>query len=125
MKKTPKYPVEVFWSDEDEGYIAVTLDLPGCSAWGETESGALEEIHHAVEAWLEAAKKAGNPIPVPTVPGSASGKFLMRLPKRLHADLTRAAKREGVSLNQYVLYLLAGKHAADEAAGKTRRKPHP
>ena len=125
MKKMPKYPLEVFWSDEDEGYIAIAPDLPGCSAWGETATEALAEIQPAVEAWLEAAKKAGKPIPVPTMPGSASGKFLMRLPKRLHADLTRAAKREGVSLNQYVLYLLAGKHAADEAAGKTRRKPHP
>lgn len=124
MKKTPKYPLEVFWSNEDEGYIAIAPDLTGCSAWGETEAEALGEIHHAVEAWLEAAKKANNPIPPPTVPGSTSGKFLMRVPKRLHADLARAAKREGVSLNQYVLYLLAGKHAADEAAGKTRRKPH-
>lgn len=125
MKKTPKYPLEVFWSDEDEGYIAIAPDLPGCSAWGETEAIALGEIHHAVEAWLEAAKKTGNPIPAPTVPGSTSGKFLMRVPKRLHADLARAAKREGVSLNQYVLYLLTGKHAADEAVGKSRRKPHP
>ena len=32
-----KYPIEVFWSDEDEGYIAVVPDLPGCSAWGKTE----------------------------------------------------------------------------------------
>jgi len=125
MKKIPKYPLEVFWNDEDEGYIAVAPDLPGCSAWGETEAEALGEIHHAMAAWLEAAKKAGNLIPAPTVPGSTSGKFLMRVPKRLHADLARAAKREGVSLNQYVLYLLAGKHAADEAAGRTRRKSQP
>ena len=125
MKKTPKYPLEVFWSDEDEGYIAIAPDLPGCSAWGESEAEALGEIHHAVAAWLEAAKKAGNPIPPPTMPVNSSGKFLMRMPKRLHADLTRAAKREGVSLNQYVLYLLAGKHAADEAAGKTRKKTAP
>lgn len=125
MKKTPKYPLEVFWSDDDGGYIAIAPDLPGCSAWGETEAEALAEIHHAIDAWLEAAKSAGNPIPLPTVPGGTSGKFLMRVPKRLHADLARAAKREGVSLNQYVLYLLAGKHAADEAAGKARRKPHP
>jgi len=112
MKKMLKYPLEVFWSDEDEGYIAIAPDLPGCSAWGENEADALGEIHHAMDAWLEAAKKAGNPIPAPTVPGSASGKFLMRIPKRLHADLSRAAKREGVSLNQYVLYLLTGSHAA-------------
>lgn len=63
MKKTPKYPLEVFWSDEDEGYIAIALDLLGCSAWGKTEAEVMGGIHHALEAWLEAAKKAGNPIP--------------------------------------------------------------
>ena len=77
MKKTPKYPMEVFWSDEDEGYIAIAPGLLGCSAWGKTEAEVLGEIHHAVEAWLEAAKKAGNPIPATTVPDSTSGKFLM------------------------------------------------
>jgi antitoxin HicB len=125
MKKTPKYPIEVFWSDEGEGFIAIAPDLPGCTAWGASEAEALAEIHHAMAAWMQAAKKAGNAIPAPSVPGSASGKFLMRLPKRLHSDLARAAKREGVSLNQYVLYLLAGKHAAEEVVGKARRKSHP
>lgn len=125
MKKTPRYPIEVFWSDEDEGFIAIAPDLPGCTAWGENEAEALAETHHAIAAWMQAAKKAGNAIPAPSTPSSASGKFLMRLPKRLHSDLTRAAKREGVSLNQYVLYLLADKHAAEEAVGKVLRKPRP
>ena len=86
MKNPPKYPLEVFWSDEDEGCIAIAPDLSGCSAWGKTEADALGEIHHAMKAWLEAAKKAGNPIPTPAVPGSTSGKCLMHVPKRLHAD---------------------------------------
>jgi antitoxin HicB len=125
MKKTLKYTIEVFWSEEGKGFIATAPDLPGCTACGESEPEALAEIHRAIAAWIQAAKKAGNPIPAPSTPSSASGKFLMRLPKRLHSDLTRAAKREGVSLNQYVLYLLAGKHAAEEAAGKMLRKPRP
>ncbi len=109
----PKYPVELFWSDEDDGFIAVVPDLPGCSAWGKTEAEAIKESHDAIKAWLQAAKKAGSPIPQPSNPGDTqySGKFLMRVPKRLHADLVRAAKSQGVSLNQYVLYLLAAKHA--------------
>ncbi len=113
-KTTPKYPLEVFWSEDDEGYIAIAPDLPGCSAWGASEADALAEIHPAIDAWLEAARKAGNAIPVPSAPDDAgySGKFLLRVPKRLHADLTRAARRQGVSLNQYVLYLLAERHAA-------------
>lgn len=86
MKNPPKYPLEVFWSSEDEGCIAIAPDLSGCSAWGKTEADALGEIHYAVKAWLEAAKNAGNPIPATTVPGSTSGKFLMRVHKRPHVD---------------------------------------
>jgi len=42
-----KYPIEVFWSDEDEGYIAVVPDLAGCSAWGKTEAEAIREARDA------------------------------------------------------------------------------
>lgn len=115
-----RYPIEVFWSDEDEGYIAIAPDLPGASAWGKTEAEAIQELHTVIDLWIKAAKKAGNPIPKPSNPAdlSYSGKFLMRVPKRLHAELARAAKAQGVSLNQYVLYLLTKGQAkaADERA---------
>ena len=45
-----KYLVEVFWSDDDEGYIAVVPDLPDCSAFGTTPEAAVHEIGDAVEA---------------------------------------------------------------------------
>lgn len=102
-----KYPIEVFWSDEDKGYIAVMPDLPGCSAWGESEEEALREAQDAAQAWIKAAKKAGKVIPSPSLENNFSGKFVMRVPKRLHAELSRRAKTEGVSLNQYVLFLLS------------------
>jgi antitoxin HicB len=107
-----RYPIEVFWSDEDEGYIAVAPDLPGASAWGKTEAAAIKELHTAIALWLKAAKKVGNPIPRPSDRSDVnySGKFLMRVPKRLHAELVHAAKAQGVSLNQYVLYLLTKGH---------------
>lgn len=108
-----RYPIEVFWSDEDEGHIAVAPDLPGASAWGKTEAEAIEELHTVIELWLKAAKKVGNPVPCPSDRSDVnySGKFLMRVPKRLHAELAHAAKAQGVSLNQYVLYLLTKRHA--------------
>ncbi len=109
-----KYPIEVFWSDEDKGYIAVIPDLPGCSAFGETEESAIREVHDAATAWLQAAKKMGRAIPKPSLEAHYSGKLLVRLPKRLHAELARHAKLQGVSLNQYVLYLLAEKKAVNE-----------
>lgn len=111
------YPIEIHWSEEDEGYIATFPDLPGCSAWGASETEALEEAHDAAAAWLKACKAAGNPIPEPSVlenEESFSGRFVLRVPKRLHAELARSAKRQGVSLNQYVLYLLSerqGQHS--------------
>jgi predicted RNase H-like HicB family nuclease len=55
--------VEVFWSDEDEGYIALVPDLPGCSAFGQTPEDAVHEIGDAVEAWIEACRAAGDPVP--------------------------------------------------------------
>jgi predicted RNase H-like HicB family nuclease len=109
MSKKPSYPVQIFWSDEDEGYIAVVPDLPGCSAFGETAQEALGESGEAIEAWLEAARAAGNPIPRPSQPPlhkKHSGKLLVRMPQTLHGLLVMQAEREGVSLNQYVVYLL-------------------
>jgi antitoxin HicB len=114
-----KYPVEVFWSEKDEGYLAVVPDLAGCSAWGRTEAEAIREARDAIDAWLKAARNAKRPIPEPSRRGddaAYSGKFLMRVPRRLHADMVRAAKAQGVSLNQYVLYLLTEKHVQSRKA---------
>ena len=60
-----RYTIEIFHSEEDEGYIAVVPELPGCSAFGETEEEALKEIKVAIELWIEAAKKEGREIPKP------------------------------------------------------------
>ena len=61
----PKYAIEIFYSDEDEGYIAVVPELPGCSAFGDTEEAALKEVKVAIELWLETAEKEGREIPQP------------------------------------------------------------
>jgi len=61
-----RYPKQVFWSDEDEGFIAIAPDLPGSSAFGESEAAALAELDLAIDAWIDAAKAAGNNVPVLT-----------------------------------------------------------
>jgi predicted RNase H-like HicB family nuclease len=61
-----KYLVEVFWSDDDEGYIALVPDLPGCSAFGATPEAAVHEIGDATLAWIAACRASGDPIPEPT-----------------------------------------------------------
>lgn len=121
MKAKFKYPIEVFWSDEDEGYIALVPDLPGCSAWGKNEEEAIHEVQQAALAWLKAAKKMETPIPEPSIEANCSGKFLVRVPKRLHAELARAAKVQGISLNQYVLYLLAARHVSRRTQDSARQ----
>ena len=60
------YHINIFYSDEDEGYIADIPDLSYCSAFGETPIEALQELNLAKQAWLEAAKAEGKPVPLPT-----------------------------------------------------------
>ncbi len=60
-----KYAIEIFYSEEDEGYIAVVPELPGCSAFGETEEEALNAVLIAIELWLETALKEGRETPSP------------------------------------------------------------
>ena len=67
-----KYAIEIFYSEEDEGYIAVVPELAGCSAFGESEEDALEEIMTGIELWLQAAGTEGREIPQP------AGKELLR-----------------------------------------------
>jgi antitoxin HicB len=108
LSKQVKYPKQVFWSDEDEGYIAIAPDLPGSSAFGESEAEALRELDEAIAGWIAAAKAIGNPVPPPSTPSKQhSGKLLVRMPRTLHRDLAEEALREGVSLNQYVVFILS------------------
>jgi predicted RNase H-like HicB family nuclease len=105
-----QYPVEVYYSEEDHGYIALARDLPGCSAFGKTQAKAVAEIQHAIKAWQAAAAAANNPIPEPSRLSQdqlPSGRLLVRLPRSLHASLIDGAKTENVSLNQHIVALLS------------------
>lgn len=59
------YHVNIFFSEEDGGYIADVPDLKACSAFGETAEEALRQVQEATAAWLEAAHAAHKPIPHP------------------------------------------------------------
>lgn len=59
------YHINIFWSEEDGGYIADIPDLEACSAFGATAEEALREVEIAKAAWIEAARAAGRPIPQP------------------------------------------------------------
>ena len=59
------YHINIFYSDDDGGYIADIPDLKACSAFGATAEEALREVELAKSAWLEAAGVEGKPIPEP------------------------------------------------------------
>jgi predicted RNase H-like HicB family nuclease len=60
------YHINIFYSEEDGGYIADIPDLEACSAFGNTPAEALAQVEIARTAWLEAARAEGKPIPKPS-----------------------------------------------------------
>jgi antitoxin HicB len=113
-KKTKKLPypftIRPLLPEEGGGYLIEFPDLPGCMSDGETPEEAIANGKDAMEGWLDCARKFRDAIPKPSIPQSESrysGRVLQRLPKTLHAKLALRAKREGVSLNQLILSLVA------------------
>ena len=61
----PKYEVIIYWSDEDQAFIAEVLELPGCAADGKTYREALDNVEVVIQEWIETATELGRPIPQP------------------------------------------------------------
>lgn len=119
-RQNPPYPFEAYayilspLSAEDGGGFMVSFpDLPGCISDGETEIEAVANGRDAFATWVSACIDAGRAVPAPSFrPDSvavleASGKFVTRVPKSVHAQLTARARQEGVSLNSLVLTFIA------------------
>jgi len=95
-------------SDESGSYFhATVLELDGCQSTGDSFIEAYDSLMEAMEGWLEAKLEAGFHVPKPVDANKYSGRYVVRLPKSLHARLALEAEREGVSLNQYTLYKLS------------------
>ena len=60
-----KYAIEIIYSEKAKGYMATVPELPGCSAFGETEEEALREVKAAIEVWICYAEVEGRKVPVP------------------------------------------------------------
>ena len=73
----------------------------------ETVESAVVNAQDAKRAWLEAALEDGIPIREPDDLENYSGQFKLRIPKSLHRALAENSKREGISMNQYCVYLLS------------------
>ena len=60
-----KYEVIIYWSEEDQAFIAEVPELPGCAAHGSTPEAALANAQDAIRLWIDTAKEYGDPIPKP------------------------------------------------------------
>jgi len=116
-----KYPVTLI-PDITGGYAVEIEDLPGCYSQGETIAEAMKMIEEARHLWIEVAYEDGLEIPLPRSDIGYSGKFNVRIPKSLHRKLDKQAKKEGVSLNQYVVYALSQTAGVAEERAKYKTK---
>lgn len=101
------YRMEIVEDLAEGGYVVSFPELPGCITCGETVEKAVENANDAKKAWLEAALEEGLEIQEPEELEGYSGQFKLRIPKSLHKSLVEHSKREGISMNQYCMYLLS------------------
>ena len=115
MNDLSNYPFDIrpLSKAEGGGYLISFPDFSECIADGETVEEAISNGRGALAATILALEDKGHPAPAPNGGSIASGKFVARVPKSIHAQLSTRAKAEGVSLNTLVLTFIAeglGRH---------------
>ena len=122
MSKLTDYPFEVrpLSAEEGGGFLISFPDFAECISDGETVDEAMENGRDALKATIAALKAKKLTVPSPNSGGVASGKFVARVPKTVHAQLATRARAEGVSLNALVLTFIA--QGLGGSGGKGRAK---
>lgn len=99
----PSYEIDIFWSDEDDAYVAVVPDLPYCSAWGETYEEALSQVQDAIRGHIKVAQKYGDPFPEPRPPRQIDGSDLPRQTEAAdRSDITGSPQDASFSYETYL-----------------------
>mgnify|MGYP000990054242 CR=1 FL=1 len=111
------YKIEIVRDEVEGGYVLSIPDLKGCLTCADKLDQGMAMLEDAKKQWLIAALESGYEIPVPNELGEYSGQFKLRLPKSLHKELTEKSKQEGISMNQYCLYLLS-KNSSTNVKGR-------
>lgn len=109
------YRLEIIPDEVEGGYVANFPDLPGCVTIGKSLEDVVTNSNDAKREWLNAALEDGMNIPEPRRVSDYSGQFKLRIPKSLHLSLVENARLEGVSMNQYCVYLLSQNNAQEAA----------
>ena len=123
MSKLADYPFEVrpLAAEDGGGYLISFPDFAECLSDGQTVDEAIVNGRDALKATIAALKSRKMAVPAPNSGGVASGKFVARVPKTVHAQLATRARAEGVSLNALVLTFIAQGLGRVEGRGKTGR----
>ena len=94
--------------DKDEGgFVFYCPELKGCITCADSVEQGARLLEDAKRSWLEACLESNTPIPEPSQLEDYSGQFKLRLPKSLHKLLAERSSEEGISMNQYCVYLLS------------------
>ena len=101
------YRMEIVEDKGEGGFVVSYPELPGCITCGETMESAIANAQDAKKAWVQAALEEGIEIHEPDSLEEYSGQFKLRIPRSLHRSLAEHSKREGISMNQYCVYLLS------------------
>ena len=115
------YKLEIVPDMDEGGFVARYPELPGCITVGDTLEAVVKNVNDAKIEWITAALEDGNTIPEPSTYDDYSGQFKLRLPKSLHKLLADQSKEEGVSMNQYCVYLLSMNNASNLYKHRTIR----
>lgn len=101
------YKMEIEEDTYEGGYVVSYPDLPGCITCADTIEKAIAAAQDAKREWITAALEDGIEVPRPNSLDNYSGQFKLRIPRSLHKQLAEHSQREGISMNQYCLYLLS------------------
>jgi len=106
------------WSEEDESFVATSLEFPYLSGFGQTPEEATAQLWKVIQTAIEVLKEDGDEIPQPQTAKNYSGQTRVRMPISLHERLAKTAEKEGVSLNTHIVTLLQGEQTKEELAQK-------
>ena len=109
------YKLEIVPDLDEGGYVARYPELPGCITVGDSVEHVVSNAIDAKREWLTAALEDALLISEPGELDEYSGQFKLRLPKSLHKSLAEHSRAEGISMNQYCVYLLARNDALAKA----------
>ncbi len=101
--------------DDTGRYAAQVLEFPGCLSEGATPDEAYSNLQEAAENWVDAALSQGMAIPEPSATQGYSGTVSLRLPRSIHKRAAQYARRDGISLNQFLVSAIAARVGAEDA----------